>query len=384
MGLEAVTYIADLVATNPIGASDPKSEGDDHIRNIKKALQNCFPSLSGQVFRKQAKAVNYAIALTDNLSWIDATAAINLTFLAANTLGNGFMMFVRGNGFAATLVPNGTDLINGVNANFVIPAGYLGVVLSDNAGIVCFLLLSDVNAFGVPTGAMIDYPITGPVPTGYLECDGSNVLRSTYAALFGKLIKSAAVTMTIASPCLVTWAAHGLQNGDVIKFSTTGALPTGIVAGTTYYLINKTANDFNIAATEGGAAIATSGAQSGVHTGTHAPFGTGDGVTTFGVPDSRRRVTVGRGGSGTVMLTTHVGSIGGEETHLLLLTELISHTHGPGGGNAFVDTTVAGGGSGFSGGNDAISRDATTAATGGSQPFNVRDPALVVTKIIKT
>src|SRR6266513_2651454 len=177
MGLESVTYIADLVATNPIGASDPKSEGDDHIRNIKKALHNCFPSLSGQVFRKQAKAVNYAIALTDNLSWIDATAAINLTFLAANTLGNGFMMFVRGNGFAATLVPNGTDLINGVNANFVIPAGYLGVVLSDNAGIVCFLLLSDVNAFGVPTGAMIDYPITGPVPTGYLECDGSNVFR---------------------------------------------------------------------------------------------------------------------------------------------------------------------------------------------------------------
>src|SRR5712664_4110350 len=120
MGLETVSFIADLVITNPIGASDPKSEGDDHLRNIKKALQNCFPSLSGQIFRKQAKGTNYSVLVTDNLSWIDATAAINLTFPAANTLGNGFMMFVRGNGFAATLVPNGTDLINGVNANFVV------------------------------------------------------------------------------------------------------------------------------------------------------------------------------------------------------------------------------------------------------------------------
>lgn len=383
MGLEAVTYIADFVQTNPIGASDPKSEGDDHIRNIKKALQNCFPSLSGQIFRKQAKGTNYSVALTDNLSWIDATAAINLTFPAANTLGNGFMMFVRGNGFAATLVPNGTDLINGVNANFVIPSGYLGVVLSDNSGIICFLLLSDVNAFGVPTGAMIDYPITGPVPTGYLECDGSNVSRTTYAALFAKLIRAATVTMTIASPCLVTYTAHGLQNGDVIKFSTTGALPTGITAGTTYFVLNKTANDFNIAATEGGAAINTSGTQSGVHTGTHAPFGTGDGSTTFGIPDSRRRVTAGRGGSGTTTLNAHVGSVGGEETHTLTIAEIPSHTHTPSYNNilGLIGAAAAGLAAGIS---DTNNVNLSIGNTGGGGAHNVLGPTLIVTKIIKT
>jgi len=50
--------------------------------------------------------------------------------------------------------------------------------------------------------------------------------------------------------------AHGFQNGEAVKFSvTTGTLPTAIVAGTTYYVINATANTFQVSATEGGSAI---------------------------------------------------------------------------------------------------------------------------------
>lgn len=74
------------------------------------------------------------------------------------------------------------------------------------------------------------------------------------------------VTMTIATPCVVTFTAHGMLAGDPIKLTTTGALPTGLVAGTTYYVLAPAANNFNLAATPGGAAIATSGTQSGVHT----------------------------------------------------------------------------------------------------------------------
>jgi len=47
MGLETVTYLPELTQTNPIGASDPKSEGDDHIRLIKKALLNTFGAFTG-------------------------------------------------------------------------------------------------------------------------------------------------------------------------------------------------------------------------------------------------------------------------------------------------------------------------------------------------
>ncbi len=44
MALETGTYLDDLVNTNPVGASDKKKFGDDHIRLIKEVLQNSFPS----------------------------------------------------------------------------------------------------------------------------------------------------------------------------------------------------------------------------------------------------------------------------------------------------------------------------------------------------
>ena len=74
--------------------------------------------------------------------------------------------------------------------------------------------------------------------------------------------------MTIASPCVVSFTAHGLIAGDSVQFTTTGALPTGLSASTDYYVIaaGLTANTFQFAATVGGTAINTTGSQSGVHT----------------------------------------------------------------------------------------------------------------------
>lgn len=45
-------------------------------------------------------------------------------------------------------------------------------------------------------------------------------------------------TMTIASPCVVTFTSHGLTLNDSIQFTTTGALPTGLLPSTTYYVIS--------------------------------------------------------------------------------------------------------------------------------------------------
>jgi hypothetical protein len=79
---------------------------------------------------------------------------------------------------------------------------------------------------------------------------------------------SVTVTMTIASPCVITYAAnHGLAVGDPIVLRTTGALPTGLTAGTTYYVVSTPlATTITISATAGGSAINTSGSQSGTHT----------------------------------------------------------------------------------------------------------------------
>lgn len=90
---------------------------------------------------------------------------------------------------------------------------------------------------------------------------------NTSTALWERLT-SGTVTMTIASPALVSQVAHGLVAGSPISFTTTGALPTGVVAGTTYYVIatGLTADAFQFSTTVGGAAINSSGSQSGVHT----------------------------------------------------------------------------------------------------------------------
>lgn len=80
------------------------------------------------------------------------------------------------------------------------------------------------------------------------------------------------VTITNASPGVVTWftGSHGMSGGETIVFTTTGTLPTGLTAGTTYYVLAAgiTATTFRVSATSGGAAINTSSAGSGIHTGT--------------------------------------------------------------------------------------------------------------------
>jgi hypothetical protein len=79
------------------------------------------------------------------------------------------------------------------------------------------------------------------------------------------------ITLSIASPAVCTYinsANHGFSGNEQIIFSTTGALPTGITAGTPYYVLatGLTSSTFRFAATPGGAAINTSGSQSGTHT----------------------------------------------------------------------------------------------------------------------
>lgn len=87
------------------------------------------------------------------------------------------------------------------------------------------------------------------------------------------------VTISTASPGVVTWTAHGLAAGTPVVFSTTGTLPTGLIPGQTYFVAASpapAANTFSVAATPGGAAIATTAAGSGTHTAHAQPIGETD------------------------------------------------------------------------------------------------------------
>lgn len=113
-------------------------------------------------------------------------------------------------------------------------------------------------------------------------------------------------------------------------------------------------------------------------------YGTGDGSTTFNLPDIRGRVVAGQddmGGSSANRLTNPLngdtlGAVGGEETHTLTTDEIPSHTH---------DGVV-----GSSGGQNvgsasppAVSISGTSNATGGGQAHNNVQPTIILNYIIK-
>lgn len=240
-----------------------------------------------------------------------------------------------------------------------------------------------------PVGAVVDF--AGMVaPSGWLMCDGSNVSRSTYASLFAILNPVIGVsTISISTPGLVTFTAHGLVTGDSVYFTTTGALPTGLSANTVYYAIRMDANTFRLATSyanaAAGTAINTTGSQSGVHTSRRSPYGVGDGTTTFTLPDARGRVIAGNdqmGGTSADRLTQNingdvVGQTGGTQLHKhSAFVEIAGSTSVPSGRVAFNGIYYGGGASGKNAADVSINQI-------GDNDSSVQ-PTIIMNKIIKT
>jgi microcystin-dependent protein len=89
-----------------------------------------------------------------------------------------------------------------------------------------------------------------------------NGVSAINSATFGAIQTA---TISVASPTLITVASAPVS-GTTVLFSTTGALPTGITAGTTYYVSRVSSTTFNISASSTlTPLITTSGTQSGTH-----------------------------------------------------------------------------------------------------------------------
>ncbi len=113
MGLETFTYVDSLNTSNPT-SSDPKSEGDDHLRGIKTAVKNTFPNVTGAVNPTHTE-LNYVDGVTSAIqTQIDSKQAsdADLTTLATNGIGTSANQIVQLDGSAQLPAVSGALLTN--------------------------------------------------------------------------------------------------------------------------------------------------------------------------------------------------------------------------------------------------------------------------------
>ena len=113
-------------------------------------------------------------------------------------------------------------------------------------------------------------------------------------------------------------------------------------------------------------------------------YGTGDGSTTFNLPDLRGRTVAGldnMGGSDAARLdwANTLGTAGGAHAHQLTTSEMPSHTHTVSGSNTMADFTAGGA-------YKTIPNIATqtTSAAGGGAAHNNMQPTILLNWIIRT
>lgn len=226
-----------------------------------------------------------SFATQTSKEWV--VGQVVIAYNGSNYMKGQVVAYSSGTGVLDVLV--GSVNGSGTYASWTIGLSYEGLSLAKSGINTDIKRLLGLEGPGLlPVGAVIFVAYNTP-DDGFMKMNGGTVSRAAYSELLAKLVKSGTATASIATPGVVTWPAHGRSANDVVKWTTTGALPTGYVAGTTYYVVGAsiTTNTFQLSATPGGAAINTTGTQSGVHTAIHAPFGDGDGSTTFQLPEGR-------------------------------------------------------------------------------------------------
>jgi microcystin-dependent protein len=217
------------------------------------------------------------------------------------------------------------------------------------------------DSTGVLTGTILDFA-GATVPAGYLACDNSAVLRTTYAPLLAVITQTQTGTTT-----------NGVNT--VTGLSDTSQMYVGMPLESANFASSTTVASIVSSTSITASSNATAGSSVSIR---FFNWGNGDGSTTFNVPDFRRRTAVGQGGSGTSTLGNKIGQEGGEEAHTMTTGELVGHTH------SIVTSNVNGGTGATAASPTVVSGSMNTNSTGSATPFNVIQPSAITYKIIKT
>lgn len=118
---------------------------------------------------------------------------------------------------------------------------------------------------GTPTGSLLFYIYLRP--NQLVQNSRAAILTSisTPSTTTKKSLLASSVSVQIAGDT-ITSPAHGFPDNSRVVFTSTGTVPAGLTAGTTYYVVSTATNTFQVSATLGGAAIDITDVGTGLHT----------------------------------------------------------------------------------------------------------------------
>ena len=220
MALESATYISDLVATNPVGATDTKAFGDDHLRLIKSTLLATFPNITGAVTLTQTQ-LNNAVTLTglaaNYMVFYQAAAPTGWTQLTALSNLDGATLRVEtgtgGGAVSGTYDVNSppstahTHSVAGTSGSTTLSAAQSGLpshqhltlntdvsgVSSPSVSAAQYVAVRNVNSGSPDAGYWLDGTST-PATTGLTSATGGTAASSGHTHSFSATSGSASPT----------------------------------------------------------------------------------------------------------------------------------------------------------------------------------------------
>ena len=228
MSIEVATYIGDLQPVNP-PSTDPRGQGDDHLRLIKQVLQNSFPMLEKAIYFPvtTAKSSNFSPAATDMSGlFLVATTGGAVTITLPGGLGSGdsgwFCRFMKTTSDANPIfiAPATGTLTSGAvsglsQARRCIPGVEFKATWTGTAWIIS-------RCVGLPIGSMVDFN-SATLPFGYEWPNGQTLASVATNYPEFNAVNGGGLTLDLRGRIAVTL--------DNLGGSAAGRLAGGVITG---------------------------------------------------------------------------------------------------------------------------------------------------------